>query len=299
MPLLAHIYLIGLALFGHPEASPQTSGDILINGRALDSSSEALIPAPIAGLQREGPYGVLPAPDLQGQKPYIAYARPYPQQANSRSVSIIISGLGLNSALTREAIYALPADISLAFAAHAPNLQSWIDQARATGHEVLLEIPMENESGSDNLPYTLSRKNSKYNQEYIQRHLAKAQGYFAILNYKGHRLMERSDALVPIFNQLASMGVGFIHDGSAQTPSLPILAQSVDLPFAQTHIILDKDRSRAAIQTQLNSLSSAEKDQPVLAIGFGFPETLRAVHDWVQNLPKNDLHLIPASSHLH
>ena len=37
----------------------------------------------------------------------------------------------------------MPGAITLAFSSHARDLQQWIDLARAAGHEVMLDLPME------------------------------------------------------------------------------------------------------------------------------------------------------------
>jgi len=58
-------------------------------------------------------------------------------------VALIIGGLGLNAATTRQAIESLPPEVTLSFVPYADGLQGWIDMARAAGHEVMLEAPME------------------------------------------------------------------------------------------------------------------------------------------------------------
>jgi len=75
--------------------------------------------------------------------PLSAYKRPFSAGSGKRPVSIIIGGLGVNRSLTNQAINELPADVTLSFAAHAPGLQNWINQARAKGHDVFIEPPME------------------------------------------------------------------------------------------------------------------------------------------------------------
>ncbi len=58
---------------------------------------------------------------------------------------------------TRQAIETLRPEITLSFVVYAEGLQGWIDMARAHGHEVLLETPMEPLDYPDNDPgpYTL------------------------------------------------------------------------------------------------------------------------------------------------
>ena len=58
-------------------------------------------------------------------------------------MALVIGGLGLNAKSTRQAIEQLPPEVTLSFVPYADGLQGWIDLARANGHEVLLEAPME------------------------------------------------------------------------------------------------------------------------------------------------------------
>ncbi|RYF88332.1 MAG: hypothetical protein EON95_20500 [Caulobacteraceae bacterium] len=103
----------------------------------------ALIQAPIAGLTAPGPGGaLLPVIGGDGRKPWQAYARPFTANGKPK-VALVIGGLGLNPAYTRRAIELLPPEVTLSFAPYAEGLQGWIDLARANGHEVLLETPME------------------------------------------------------------------------------------------------------------------------------------------------------------
>ena len=72
-------------------------------------------------------------------------------------MALIVGGLGLNAVTTRAAIERLPPEVTLSFVPYADNLQSWIDQARAQGHEVMLEMPMEPTGYPDNDPGPYTR----------------------------------------------------------------------------------------------------------------------------------------------
>ena len=95
------------------------------------------------------PVGLLPVISKDGRTPYQAYARPF--QANGKPrVALVVGGLGLNASATKAAIERLPPEVTLSFVPYADNLQSWIDQARAQGHEVL--NPAEQFNGDTTLP---------------------------------------------------------------------------------------------------------------------------------------------------
>ena len=107
----------------------------------IPQDAGALPKAPIAGLTRTSKFG--PVPIKGSSSALSAYKRPFERDNSKSPVSLIIGGLGVNRGLTQDAIKNLPADVTLSFAAHSTGLQGLIDSARADGHEVLIEIPMD------------------------------------------------------------------------------------------------------------------------------------------------------------
>ena len=118
-----------------------------------------LAPAPFPGLTAPGPGGLLPIIGKDGRTPFAAYARPFTANGKPR-IALVVGGLGLNAAATRAAIARLPPEVTLSFVPYADGLQGWIDQARAAGHEAVLEAPMEpvDYPNNDPGPMTLMAK---------------------------------------------------------------------------------------------------------------------------------------------
>src|SRR5215212_5031936 len=176
-----------------------------------------LAQAPLAGFFAPGPAGPLPIIAPDGRTPAQAYARPF--KANGRpKVSIVIGGLGLNARATREAIDTLRPEITLSFVVYAEGLQGWIDMARAHGHEVLLETPMEPMDYPDNDPgpYTLmvdaQPPETVKKLEWI---LSRATGYFGLTNYLGSRFLGDDHAYEAFASGVRARGLAFVDDGSA------------------------------------------------------------------------------------
>ncbi len=284
------------------ETTPITTprGALIINGEVI-TPAISLPPAPIGGLSRQTVFGSAPGPNAQGLTPHALYARPKEDGANGNRVSIIIGGLGINRGLTQTAIDSLPPNITLSFAAHAPGLQNWINKARAKGHEVLLEIPMESEDfnpaepgASRAMRVNASASDNIRNLDWL---LSRAHGYFALTNYNGDLFLNRADKTVPFLNHVKKSGLGFYFDGSTTAPSLPVIAQSTELPFTQAYTIIDNSPEASAIDIELSRLQArASAGQNPIGIGFAFPETLRSVQSWLTTLEPNDLSLVPASS---
>lgn len=261
----------------------------------------ALPKAPIAGQTRQSAFG--PIPSKAAGNSLIAYRRPFTPQAGKRPVSLIIGGLGVNRSLTQEAIQSLPADVTLSFAAHSVGLQEWVDKARADGHEVFIEIPMESanfnpaEPGADRaLRITLPPAENGRRLDWM---LSRAQGYAGLINFNGDSFLTRADIAAPFMDRLAQTSLGFITDGAFETPALPALAKSVRQPFKTGHGLIDPDPIPRVISARLSGLgNSAKSGEHPVGVGFSYPETLLEVQNWIASLEAQNLQLAPASAAL-
>jgi polysaccharide deacetylase 2 family uncharacterized protein YibQ len=270
------------------------SDDSQANGAPLAAAGPGLVAAPIAGLFAQGAAGSLPIIGPDGRTPAQAYARPAVGAAGKARVALIIGGLGLNAQTTREAINSLPADVTLSFVPYAENLQSWIDQARAAGHEVLLEAPMEPRDFPDNDPgpYTLMADGQP--QETTRRLewlLSRATGYFGVTNYLGSKFVTSPAAMSLFEGDLRQRGLAFIDDGSAAHVG------GGGVPRASADRIVDDQLDGPAIEAQLTALETqAMRAGQALGSGFAYPVTLAEASRWTQGLAARGIQLVPASS---
>jgi|GEM_PF-263555 len=297
---------LGNPLPGTLQSVPQNASSIpkviTINGQSV-TPRDALAPAPISGLSRAGTFGPVPARDSRGVTPVSAYKRPFTLPAGRSPVSVIIGGLGINRAVTQQAISTLPPEVTLSFAAHAPDLQNWVNQARAAGHEVLLELPMESsdfdptEPGADRA--LMSDNPQGRNVRNLEWMMSRAQGYFGVTNFNGDKFLTRTDAVGPVISELSNSGLSFIYDGSASAPSLPLISSNAGLPFSQAYTLLDVTPNLANIEIELARLKAqASAGNGAIGFGFAYPQTLTAVAAWTQSLSEQNIVLAPASSNL-
>jgi polysaccharide deacetylase 2 family uncharacterized protein YibQ len=208
-------------------------------------------------------------------------------------VSVIVGGLGLNATTTRAAIERLPAEITLSFVPYAEGLQGWIDLARAQGHEVMIEIPMEPTGYPDNDPgpYTLlADADATDIQARMSWLLGRATGYFGVTNYLGDRFMTSDAGLNAFMGVLRQRGIAFLDDGSANRRPGAWSRASADR-------VIDETRSAAAIVGQLNAIEALAKARgQALGTGFSYPVTVEAVARWSAGLDARGLQLAPASA---
>ncbi len=282
--------LMGEAVITLPDGATVSGTGAAVTAPRI--AAQPLPAAPIAGLSQPGPDGPLPRIAPDGRVPAQAYARPFVSNGAPR-VALIVGGLGLNAATTRAAIERLPPEVTLSFVPYAEGLQGWIDLARAQGHEVMLEMPMEPTGypNNDPGPYTLLANAEPADIEAKMNWLlGRAVGYFGVTNYLGDRFATSEAGMTAFMGVLRQRGVAFLDDGSmSRRPGA--------WARASANRIIDEQQSPAAIMGQLNALEALAKSRgSALGTGFSYPVTVEAAARWTAGLKDRGLQLAPASA---
>lgn len=264
------------------------------------NSSGPLPAAPMPGLTRMTPFGPVPTRGPSGAKALTSYAKPFTPPADAKTVSVIVGGLGINRAQTQRAIDELPPEVTLSFASQSANLQRWINAARAKGHEVVLELPMEPYNFDTSTPtakYTLRAQTRPVdnirNLDYL---LSRGQGYFAVTNYLGEKFFDTEAAVGPVVKHLNTAGLGFIYDGIGDSPALTRAAALSRLPVTQNQSVIDVTPNAQSVERALRALEqNASSKSPALGIGFSYAGTIDGVIAWAEDASKRGITLAPAS----
>jgi polysaccharide deacetylase 2 family uncharacterized protein YibQ len=106
------------------------------------------IPDPLADLLEPAasmPGQALPRVAADGRKPADIYAAAFDPDERHPRVALILDGVGLDQAATRQALHDLPSAIDIAWSAYTPFAYAGTlaKLARAQGRECLVSIPME------------------------------------------------------------------------------------------------------------------------------------------------------------
>jgi polysaccharide deacetylase 2 family uncharacterized protein YibQ len=176
---------------------------------------------------------------------------------------------------------------------YADGLQGWVDLARADGHEVMLEVPMEPTDYPDNDPGPSTLMAAAKPEETVKRLewlLSRATGYFAVTNYLGGRFLNSSDGMTAFLGVLKSRGVGFLDDGQGRRAGGGV-------PRASADAVVDDQLSAQAIDRQLLGLEAAALQRgQALGAGFAYPVTVEAIARWAGGLAGRGYQLAPASA---
>ncbi|HVZ99699.1 MAG TPA: divergent polysaccharide deacetylase family protein [Caulobacterales bacterium] len=290
-----------------PGDDTTSEGDGELRVAVVESPSAApavavspLARAPIAGMAEPGPHGPMPIVARDGRTPAQVYARPFRPDGTHPLVAVIIGGLGFNARTSTQAIEELPPEITLSFVPYANNLQTWINSARAHGHEVMLELPMEpfDPDADDTGPQTLLASSPpQQNISRLEQLLSYGAGYFGVTNYQGARFAASSQASQPLVQQLRRRGLVFISSGLGQRTALSAEASRAGLANTAADRIIDARREADAIDEQLLNLEAlALQNRSAIGAGFAYPVTMEQVGRWARDVGTRGYQLAPASA---
>jgi polysaccharide deacetylase 2 family uncharacterized protein YibQ len=281
-----------------PGASPGTS-KAAPEPNPPDARVE-LVAAPAPGLTEPGPAGPLPKVAEDGRTPWQTYARPFVQGDPRPRIALVVAGMGASAAGATGAIRQLPGAVTLAFPAGAPQLARWVEEARADGHEVLLDLPMEPAGypADDPGPNTLlASLRPEQNLDRLRRALSAATGYVGVTSLSGSGFTARPDVLRPVLQEVHRRGLLLLDGRAAPRGFASFQATEIGLPRAIGDAMVDAEPGAAAIDAELLALEEiARRGGTAVGVVSPYPVTLRRLASWLPTLRDKGLVLAPVSA---
>ncbi len=268
---------------------------------ATEATEITLAAVPDPALIEKTAQGPLPKIARDGRKAWQVYARPLPKDMQTdRRIALVVSGMGISESATAHAIDVLPPEVTLSFAPYGAGLQSWIDKARAAGHEVLLELPMEpfGYPQNDPGPYTLlTGLKPDENITRLEWLMSRFTGYAGVMNYQGARFTTSATAFKPVMVALGARGLLYVDNGASARSLGPQLANESGMPSVQATRIVDPVQNPEVIATSLDTLEKVSRETgSAVGIASGFPVTVDALAEWAKTLKNEGYVLVPVTA---
>tara|TARA_R110002049_G_scaffold71979_4_gene185206 strand:- start:58304 stop:59878 length:1575 start_codon:yes stop_codon:yes gene_type:complete len=285
------------------QPTPEELAALIAEEGTIDDPIEPdpLRPAPVPGLDEEGSFGRIPRIGDDGTTPFDAYKRPFETVENQPYVAIILTGVGLNTARTEAAINDLPLNISLGISPYARDIAKVAMDARAMGHEVFLQVPMEpndfplSDPGPRALLTSLSEGENLVRLEWL---LARFPGYAGLVSHQGSKFGSMDSAIRPVLEIITRSGLMYVEGSNSGIASYGAqLAANASSPNAVGNIVIDDVPSRREIDARLNELVELAKRNGA-AIGFAqsYPVTIQRLKNWAFRLRRQGVVLAPVSA---
>lgn len=277
----------------------QAPGSLIIR---MDDALGKLAPAPDPRLAERVKLGVLPRIGPDGARPAQVYARPFrpdPDKAALPKIAIMVGGLGLSAASTRDALDKLPPAVTFAFAPYGTSLEADVAKAREGGHEAVLQIPMEpiDSARNDPGPHTLQMAASASELEGdLQWLLTRFPGYFAVSPFLGGRFLQSADALAPVLGEIGKRGLALVEDGTPARSVLGTTARDLGLTTIGGATRLDADGDKGFDAALLRLEATARKDGFAFGTASALPATIDKLAKFLTSLETRGVTLVPVSA---
>ena len=282
----------------NPEPEP-TDNVIIIRDPSAIGQNLRVAHLPDQSLVEQTDFGPLPKRAGDGRRPFDVYARPWSGARGAR-VAVVIGGLGLSQTGTQSAIKKLPAEITLAFAPHGNSIGRWMTTARRSGHEILMQVPLEpfNYPAVNPGRYTLTiAAGDEKNLANLRKVLGRTTNYTGIMNYMGARFVADKTAMEPLMVELGQRGLLYLDDGSSARSLAHELAPAKGVPLASGDGIIDSSKNRGDILKKLDELERIARAKGfALGTGSAFDVTVDTVASWVNEARKRGIEIVPVSA---
>jgi uncharacterized protein len=267
---------------------------------ANETGPVTLPEVPVAELVEESQYGPLPKVAADGRRPIEVYARPSSYAGSGAGgpprVAVLLVGLGLPDSPPASVIKGLPGPVSIAYGAYGRSLQDAVKYARADGHEVLLQIPLEPNDYPkvDPGPHTLlTTLPPEENMKRLQWLMSRYAGYVGVTNQMGSKFEATQDSLTPVLEEVKRRGLLYVDDGSVPASNTGQIGNTIGLDFAVASVQIDG----GDVAKQLAKLEATAKEKGaaigVVKVKLG---TAKQLADWAAKLQSKGIVLVPVSA---
>jgi polysaccharide deacetylase 2 family uncharacterized protein YibQ len=267
-------------------------------------SAVRLAPAPDARVTERSRYGLLPRVGAAGERPMDVYARPFAApaaRAGAPRLALVVGGVGLDPQTTNDAIERLPEATTLAFAPYGKDVARLAAQARARGHETLLQTPMEpfDYPANNPGPHTLLTGAADGGVDDLHWLMSRFTGYAGVMNHLGGRFTADAAAMRGALSEIAGRGLFYLEDGLSPQSRADGAAKTVSAPFAKVDVAIGQPGAAETMEAALSRLEALARDKGV-AIGFAnaTPDTIARLARFARDLERRGVVLAPVSATL-
>jgi hypothetical protein len=300
--------------------APNTTTITIIDGKT-GARQDVVVPGPASGAAAPAqatlgqaapaeqkflemtPHGLIPKIAADGTRPADAFARPVqalPGKPDAPRIALIVSGLGVSASTTADAIAKLPGPVTLGFVPYGADIASLALRARAAGHELLLQVPMEPFEYPDNDPGPQTLLTSLTTEQNIDRlHwvMSRFQGYVGLANTMGARFTASEPSFAPILHEIAQRGLIYVDDGSNPRSVAGRIAGANSSPFARADVTIDAVPTAADIDHALDRLEMAARERKVaVGIASALPVSIEHIAKWAKTAASRGLLLVPVTA---
>ncbi len=213
-------------------------------------------------------------------------------------IVIIMSGIGMSASSTRDAM-GLPKEITMGISPYSPSIEEWVRKIQESGHEIVLNIPMETEDAhTDNPgPYAiLTQASEEDNNTRLKMLFGLIKNFQAVFSDSDEVFTRSINSVKPLLEYMKKEGKYYIYGGGYANYTLIQIADNIGYPILVNDLVLDNEISTQDINDKLQEMEKIAKEKGyVVAIAHPYPITVRMLSVWLSKMKDKDMVIAPVS----
>ena len=216
--------------------------------------------------------------------------------------AIVIDDLGGDLEPVRR-LSSLPYAVTFSILPHLDHSIETAERARREGYEVMLHLPMEPEPGS---PLTAGEgairvgMSNEAVERAIQADLDSVPHAVGVNNHMGSRATAQPRVMMAVMQVLARHHLYFVDSRTTASSVAWEVAHRLGVPAFYRSVFLDDTETTPYTLRQLREFRRVVEHQgAAVAIGHPYPTTLSALAQFLPELDRNDIQLVPVSELVH
>ncbi len=253
----------------------------------------------IEGLYQYTPEGKLPVIQQSNKlTSFRAYQHPFSFEGldlKKPVLAFVIADYGLSTSFSQNALDNLPSEVSFMLSPYSSLPAEWVEMAAAKGHEIWVQVPVQNEKKEDIGQSAIFHHSSlAEKQRVLHRVLAKTQGYIGVSSYtdKGSE-MSKSDYL-KLAEEMYGRGLGFFELNPNAPDFIRKKALTIGAPYIQANAVVYTMNGK---EGSFEALEAVAKEQGyAVAIVPNFPEMIGNLSVWLLKVAQAEYIIAPVSA---
>ncbi|MGH1376871.1 MAG: divergent polysaccharide deacetylase family protein [Alphaproteobacteria bacterium] len=209
-------------------------------------------------------------------------------------IAFIIQDFGLSQKNSEKALDILPPQVSFVLSPYAALPQEWLKMAKSKGHEVWLNIPIQNNTSPDLGPNTIFHHTALPKKaENMHASFSVALGYSGVASFTDNSMNRVKGHYLKIMDEIYARGLGFLELNPNASTTIEGKALTLGAPYIKSNMTVLRPKGNNSFQ-QLEKV--AKKNGYAVAIVPNYPDSIKNLSVWILKVGQMDYAIAPISA---
>ncbi len=213
---------------------------------------------------------------------------------NRNLLAFMVTDYGLSEKTSNMALDILPPQVSFLLSPYANLPEEWIKRARAKGHEVWIDLPIQSQTAVDQGLNTIFHHQSLSEKaKTMHKTLARALGYVGIGMFMDNSGLSINDHYKLLSNELYNRGLGIFEKNPNAPEYIEAIAIAKGAPFTKADLEVVQMKGKQSFQ-KMEAI--AKKQGSAVAVVPSYPKAIKNLAVWLEKAGNVDYVVAPVSA---